>query len=322
MKLTYSLLAAAFACGLASAQTAYTTPVGYETLGVSSGFNYLGLRLHSPITHSGTFEVIAATSLTDTGASFTVAANKTYIVEINDGSGIITQVLGSAIAGDTISTSDNLLAAGVASGASYSIREASTISGIFGAENSAGLVAGFGGITGADVIFVPNGSGGFDQFYFDSLENSWADVNGLPVDGSIVPLVYADGVVISANSALSLTVSGEVKKQPVALAAGSGFNYLSSIYPAGATLASTFDGVVGSLDQGFGGITGADVFFVPNGLGGFSQYYFDSLENSWADVNGLPVDASLVALPSGLLFSNEGGSVSLKASPPASYSSL
>jgi hypothetical protein len=318
-----SLLALALlAPGALFAQTtAKTTPVGYETLEVVSGFNYLGLRLHQPIIASGTLETVGSGSVADTGATFTVQAGKTYILEINNASGVISQFLGSAVAGDTITTADNLSLAGVTAGASYSIRESATLASVFGLTNSAGLEGGFGGITGADVVFVPNGSG-FDQYYFDTLEESWADVNGVAVNGAEIPLVYADGVVVSANNPLTLTVSGEVKKFATLLATSSGFNYLSSIYPAGATLASTFGGAVAQLDQGFAGITGADVFFVPNSTGGLDQYYYDSLEESWADVNGVAIDATTVILPSGVVFANEGGPLGLVANPPSTYSSL
>jgi hypothetical protein len=322
MKLhTYAFLAAALACGMANAQTAYTTPVGYETLSVASGFNYHGLRLHQATVAAGTFETVGASSLVDDQATFALSATKTYIVEINDGSGLITTVLGSAASGTTITTVDNLSELGVANGASYSIREAATLSSVFGASNSAGLVAGFGGIGGADVIFVSNGSG-FDQYYYDDLETSWADVNGVAVDGSAIPIVYTDSLIISATAPISVVVTGEVKTEATSAAVAGGFNYISSMYPAGATLASTFDAAVPTLDRGFGGIGGADVFFVGDGSGGFDQYYYDDLETSWADVDGLAVDGSTISLSSGVIFSNEGSPLNLKLSAPASYSSL
>lgn len=316
----FALLGAIFAIGAASAAT--TTPVGYETVKLSPGFNYTGLRLHQPVVFSGTFETITENSVTDVGASYGLVAGKTYVIEINDGSGILTEVLGSAAVGATITTRDNLSAAGVASGASYSIREAATIASVFGATNSAGLASGFGGIGGADVIFLSDGDGGFDQFYYDDLEESWADVNGSPVNGAIIPIVYTDGLIISATASLDLIVVGEVKKQATATLVAGGFNYISSVYPAGATLSSTFDGAISQLDRGFGGISGADVFFVSDGSGGFNQYYYDDLEESWADVNGAPVNGSAISLESGVIFSNEGAPVSLKLSAPDSYSTL
>lgn len=319
----YPILAA-IACGFASGQTAYTNPVGYETVPLASGFNYVGTRLHQPPVAAGTFETVGSSSVTDTGADFSALSTnptKTYIIEINDGSGVLTQVLGSAVSGSTIATNDNLSAAGVANGASYKIRPASTLSSVFGANNSAGLAAGFGGI-GGDIIFIPDGAGGFDQYYYDDLESSWCDVNGTAVDGATVPLVYVDSLIISSTGTVSsLVVSGEVKTKPTSAAVASGFNYLGSVYPAEATLSSTFDDAVPSLDKGFGGI-GGDIFFIPDGSGGFNQYYYDDLETSWCDVNGAPVSGSSIPLKPGIIFSNEGSPMNLKLSPPSSYSSL
>ncbi|MCW1883861.1 hypothetical protein OKA04_03925 [Luteolibacter flavescens] len=316
----FALLGALLAVGAVNA--AETTPVGYETLSLAPGFNYTGLRLQQPVVHAGTFETITANSVTDTGATFALTATKTYIIEINNGSGILTDVLGSAVSGSTINTTDNLLAAGVANGASYSIREAATLTSIFGATNSAGLTGGFGGISGADVIFVSNGSGGFNQYYYDDLEGSWADVNGAAVNGASVPIIYTDSLIVSATAPVNLVVSGEVKLTPTATVTSSGFNYISSVYPAGATLSSTFDAAIPQLDRGFGSIAGADVFFVANGTGGYNQYYYDDLETSWADVNGVAVNGASISLDSGVIFSNENTPLSLKLSAPSFYGDL
>lgn len=314
----YSLLLAAAATGMAfGANTAYTTPVGYETLPVASGFNYLGARLHQPVVAAGTFETVGANTLTDDGAVFNLEAGATYVVEIQ-GSGQITQILGSAASGASISTIDNLSAAGVANGASYKIRKAATLASIFGETNSAGLTAGFGSIGGADVVFVSNGDGSFAQFYYDELEG-WADVNGVAVTAAEVPIVYTDSLIISANSPVNVTVVGEVKTSPTVAAVSGGFNYLGSVYPAGATLASTFD--TSELTSGFGSIGGADVIFVNDGTGNFQQFYFDELEG-WADVNGAAIDATQINLESGVIFSKEGADANIKLSPPASYTNL
>jgi len=315
--------AAIAASGSASAQ-AYSKPSGYETITLSPGFNYVGIRLHPSIVMSGTFETVGASSVTDIGADFSVLSSnpsKTFVIEINDGSGTLTQVLGSAASGSTINTGDNFNAAGVANGAAYSIRPASTLSSVFGANNSAGLATGFGGI-GGDIIFVPNGAGGFDQYYYDDLESSWADVNGNPVDGSAIPLVYVDSMIISSTGTVtSLVVTGAVKTENTATAVAPGFNYLGSVYPAGATLSSTFDSAIPDLDKGFGGI-GGDIFFIPNGAGGFDQYYYDDLESSWADVTGTPINGATVPMGTGVIISNEGEPLNLKLDAPDSYSSL
>ena len=324
MKTTYYSILAAAACGMAFGTTAYTTPVGYETVPVASGFNYLGTRLHEAPVAAGTFETVGSSSVTDTGANFSALSSngsKTFIIEITTGSGILTQVLGSAVSGDTITTTDDLSAAGVANGASYLIRPASTLASVFGANNSAGLAAGFGGISG-DIIFVPDGSGGYNQYYYDDLESSWADVNGAPVNGAEIALVYVDSVILSSTGAITnLVVTGTVKTKNTQTAVATGFNYVSSIYPAGATLSSTFDSAIPDLDKGFGGISG-DIFFVPDGSGGFNQFYYDDLESSWADVNGAPINGSSIEMKPGVIFSNDGSPMNLKLTPPATYSGL
>jgi hypothetical protein len=323
-KISFSLLlAAAAASGLAlGADTAYTTPVGYETIPVVAGFNYLGVRLHNPVIAAGTFETVTATSVTDTGAVFSLNAGQIYLIEIDNGSGVLTEIMSSSVSGSTISTTDNLVSSGVTNGVSYKIRSASSLTTIFGATNSAGLTGGFGGIAGADVVFIPNGSGGFSQFYYDTLANSWADVNGNAVNGSQISIVYTDGLIVSSGSAQSVVVSGEVKKTPTNVAAAVGFNYLGSAYPTGATLSSIFTQALPNITQGFGGIAGADVFFVSNGAGGFNQYYYDSLISSWADVNGNSVNGATINVQSGIIFSNEGTTSNIKLSPPAGYSTL
>ena len=82
---------------------------------------------------------------------------------------------------------------------------------------------------------------------------------------------------------------------------------------------------IATLDKGQFGVTGADVFLVPNGSS-FDQYFYDSEDGpGWFKlVSGSPVsqDPGLVVLPSGLIFSNEGAAFNLKDSPPSYYSSL
>ncbi len=317
----FALLGALFAVGAANA--ASTTPVGYETLSLQSGFNYLGLRLHAATVSAGTFETVTANQVTDTGSDLGALLddNTTYVLEINNGSGVVQEFLGSAATGDSISLVSDITGS-VSAGASYQIRPAATLASVFGANNSAGLATGFFG-PGGDIVFVPDGAGGFAQYYYDEGESSWADSNGVVVDGASVPLVYLDGVVIAATGDLSLTVTGEVKKTSTSqLLLSESFNYLGSVYPAGATLASSFDAAIPTLDKGFFG-PGGDTFFVPDGAGGFNQYYYDDGESSWADAtSGTVIDATQVDLPAGVLVFNTGAAAPLLNSAPASYSSL
>jgi hypothetical protein len=324
---TYALLAAAAACGLAAAETAYTTPVGYETLSASAGFNYLGLRLHEPTVAAGTVDTINATTMTDAAVNFgtvlTGGAATTYIVEFKNNSGVIQEITGASASGNSITLVQNITAS-VSAGAEYRIRKAATLASVFGAANSVGLTPGFSGSSGADVVYIPDGAGGFGQYYYDEDNASWSDAtNGLPVTAASVPIVYPDGIILFANASETITVTGEVKTFETLHAVLPNFNYLSSVYPAGATLASAFNGAIPSLNPGFSGSSGADVIYVPDGLGNFGQYYYDEDNASWSDANsGLPVTATSISLSSGIIFFNAGSAKNLLNQEPASYSTL
>lgn len=326
----YSLLAALAATGMAyGASTAYTTPVGYETLAVSPGFNFLGLRLQQPVVAAGAITAKSATSLTvgtlDLGAL--LADTTTYILDIKNANGVTQEFIGSAASGSVLTTPTGL-SDKVTVGDSYAIRTAPTLSSTFGAANQAGLEASFLAF-GGDIVLLPNPAtpGGFDQYYYDSGLSSWADVNGAAVNGASIAWNYADGLLISATGGglSSLVISGEVKTAKTAFnLVGNSINFLSSVSPAGATLSSAFGasnqaGLDGSF-LAFGG----DVVMVPNPstAGGFDQFYYDTGLSSWADVNGAAVVGSSVVLTSGILISNDGGVADVVSSPPSNYSSL
>jgi len=320
---------AAAACGFANAQTtAYTTPVGYEAVTINTGINFVGVRLQQPVLASGTISAVSNSSITvgnSLNLASLVSSTKTYILEIANANGVTQEFLGSSVSGSVITVSG--LSSQVTVGNSYKVRAAPTLASTFGATNSAGLEAGFFGI-GGDIILLPNPSttGGFDQYYYDDGQTSWADVNGTPVDATTIAWNYADGVVISAtgNGLKTLTVSGEVKAAKTAYGlTASSINFLSSVSPAGATLASTFGNSLASIDKGFFGL-GGDIFLIPNRAttGGFDQYYYDDGQSSWADVNGTPVDGSAISLSSGLLIANDGAAANIVNNPPTAYSSF
>jgi len=324
-----SLLALALlAPGALFAQTtAKTTPVGYETVSIASGFNYIGLRLHNPALVAGTLEFVTSSAVTDSNVNIqsSVVAGKTYILEVETAgsTGAVAEVLGSDIAAGVITTPNNLVAVGAAAGNSYILRESATLNSVFGATNSAGLTPGFSGPTGADVLYVPDGTGNFGQYFYDEDNATWTDaVTNSPVDGANIPLVYLDGIVVFANGTVNLTVSGEVKKTNVIQSVASGFNYLSSVFPAGATLASAYTGSLSTIHPGFSGPTDADVVYVP-GVNGLASYFYDEDNATWTDaVSNTAVDASTIDLPSGIIYFNAGDGINLKNSAPTNYSTL
>jgi hypothetical protein len=349
MKTTlYSLLAAA-ACGMAFGQTAYTTPVGYETLTLNAGVNYAGLRLQESVLVSGLLTGVTASpnTVSDSANTFALVSGKKYILEINN-SGYIQLIDGSAAVGNTITTPDNLLAAGVAVGNSYSIRPASTIVSVFGAV-PAGLAKGEGGPAGADQLYIPDAAGVLKVYYYDIFGTfdepnpgaGWYQINAdssvtLISDPNTITMPYDDGFIFSAAENTSLTVSGTVKTKATMLAVSSGINYVGGISPVGATLASTFGSTPTGIATGEGGPAGADQLYIANAAGVLKVYYYDIFGTfdepnpgpGWYQINAdssvtLVSDPSSVTMASGYLFSAASASgANVLSNVPASYSGL
>ncbi len=329
------LILAAASSGIAFGQTvtAYTPPVGYETLAVSPGVNFLGLRLQRPAVVSGKLTAVTSSSVSDSAVVFegtgaVLSATKTYILEVENANGVTQEFLGSAASGSTITTPD--LSAKVAVNDLYTIRESPTLASTFGLNNSVGLESSFGGF-GGDIIMLPNpaAEGSFDQYYYDDGLGSWADVNGNAVDAEAIAWNYADGVVIVATGGgiTELTVSGTVKtgKTNYSLQSGANaVNFLSSVSPAQATLSSAFGATnQAGLATSFGGF-GGDIVMIPNPVvdGGFDQYYYDDGLGSWADVNGSAVMGTDVSLTSGIIIINSGDIKDVVSTPPTAYDAL
>ena len=324
------MVAALLAPGALFAQTtAKTGPVGYETVSLATGFNYIGLRLHQPTLAAGVLDAVSSSSITDNDVNIgaLVSPGKTYIVEVKTtspaDSGAVAEVLGSAITNGVITTSNNLTAVGAAVGDTYVVRQSATIESVFGASNSAGLTAGYGSSVGADVVYVPNGSGGFASYYYDGDDSVWKTTAGNTVTAADVPLVYLDAILLYAASAKNLVVSGEVVRQSVIQVVSQGFNYIGGIHPAGATLNSSFGSNVATiLTAGYGSSVGADVVYVPNGLGGFNSYYYDGDDSVWKTTGGVTTDPTTVNITPGLLFFRAGLAANIKNATPSYYSSL
>lgn len=315
------------------AQTTATSPiVGYTTQTIKSGqFNLVGLTLHEAAVAAGTLETVGTTSVTDTGAGFgtLLTAGKTYILEIVDtGSplnGIIQEI--TAWSGDNLTTPQNLNSLGLAPGTKYSLRPAPTLSDLFGATNTLGLngTDSFNSNV-ADLIYVPNGTGGFDRFFYSTLSGNtgWYNAATFTPAGT-TPIVYADGMLIFRRSGadLSLVVSGTVKTTVTKLAlAGGQFNYISSVFPVGSTLGNS--GISSSLTgtESFNSNV-ADVVYVPDGTGGYNRYFYSTATNNTGWYNAATFTPSdSVALTSGIIILRRGASVNVAITPPSSYSGL
>ena len=323
MKMT-TLKSVAIAAGLASSAFGQATSpvVGYETISINPGFNVVGLRLHEKPVASGTFEAVTTTSAQDEGADFSaISGTETFILEIEDGTGVIQEITSASISGDTITVAD---LTGVANGASYTIRPSATLASVFGL-NGETLTAGFFGPAGADQIQLFNGVS-FDSFYYDSGSAAWQDVTapfGAAIDPLSVDLVYVDGIVINGAGSSELVVAGDLKADTSEVTLVPGSNFISSVGPVGQTLLTAYGADAPGLSQGFFGPAGADQIQIFNGVS-FDSFYYDSGSAAWQDVTapfGAAVDPSTVTLPSGYVI-NANAASSVTQGVPAFFAGL
>jgi hypothetical protein len=328
-KYTYSLILAAAASGLAlGAETAYTTPVGYETTTLNpSSFNLISVRLQSPTSVAGNFETIAGTTLTDTGASFgtVLTAGGTYVLEISSSipalNGVIQEV--TSWSGDSITTAQDLAALGLTSSDTYKLRKAPTIEQVFGTTTSV-LSKGATAAAGAsDIVWIPIAPGSYTRYYIRSTDSTVrnAQTNAAAPN---VPIVYVDGIFVEkkATGSASLVVSGEVKTKATTSVASLGFNLLGTIYPAGATLQNL--GLEDDISKGATAAAAAsDIVWVPSGPNTYTRYYLRSTDSTWRNAQTNAAAPADVALPTAIFIERKtASSINLDLTPPASYNSL
>jgi len=339
-KLTYSLLAAAAACGMAQGQTtAYTTPVGYVTVPMSPGqFTFGGLTLQSQSVAAGVLSSSTATSVTASGGiDFTalLTPGTIYILELPDGT--IQEV--SSWNGATLNTQENVSASVVNGTTTYKLRPCATVASVFGLNNTAGLTSSQDGdaSTVDNVIvytapgistniyyFDANGNGSRDEADFDG----WYTAGGEPADNQVIP--YADGFLVQrvAGSLKTLVVTGEIKTSPTKSVLGSGFNFLSSVSPAGLTLIQS--GLHQHISTSSDGDSTTVDNVVVNVAGNQTNvYFFDLNQNgvidaadgdAWYTAGGDP--ANDFALEGGFYIINVGAAKPYTISVPTSYSNL
>ena len=313
MKLT-TLKSVAIAVGLASpvfGQTATSPVVGYYTEDLDPGFNLLGVSLHQKPLISGTFE----SDLTDTDGGFTAAlsdASLTYLVEIEDGAqaGAVAEIASFT---DTALTVEGGLATG---GAAYTIRAASTLTDIFGDSLQSSFNA-----DAADVVFIPDGAGGFTQ-YFQQTAGDFRLTTAPFVAGGPVPVFYPDGLLVQvradANPARSVVVSGDLKTAPTAVSNIEGFNVVSNPGPVGVTLGNIG---LSDLTASFNA-DAADIVFLPTGAGAFTQYFPHTSGVFRLTTSPFAGDESAVEVPSAFFIQRRTAGTSTVATVPSFFAGL
>lgn len=328
----YALLAAA-ACGMASAaETAYTTPVGYTTQTLPAntlslvGFNVLP----SPVVVGTLTDVTGgSTVLTDTASNFTtiLTAGTMYTIEINDGPGTIDGTVQefTTWSGNTITVP---AMPGVAIGDKYKIRPVKTLQELF----PAGFLTGAALASSADKVWVPNGSGGYNKYWYRITisPTGWrTTTTGLNDTGAVsgsVPLPYIDGILIEKKgTATDFVQSGEIKTTPSSTVAIVGLNPISVVPPAGLTL---FTSGLDTQISGAALASGADKIWVPNGSGGYTKYWYritispTGWRTTTTGLNDTGAVASDVPLTSGIMIERKNSAKTILMNVPSSYSGL
>lgn len=321
-----ALAVALLAPGALFAQTtATTTPVGYVTQTVRPNIaNLIGINLHNAAVASGVIDASTSSSITDTQINFTtlLTAGKSYILEISGSpdNGVIEEI--ATWDGSTLNTTANLTSYITNGTTTYKLREASTIGGIFGANNTFGLTPSTDGDTTAcDTILVLNAAG--DAFvtcfyYDDGSTQTWFDLDFNEVTN--LPLIYADSLYVSrvAGQDKDIVITGEVKTTKTNISLASGNNFVGSVYPAGATFGNS--GLSASLAPSTDGDTAAaDTVLLPQADGSYLTcfYYDDGSTQSWFDLDFN--DITNEPLTPGLVIQNKGNAKNATITPPAAY---
>ncbi|MFZ4766584.1 MAG: TIGR02597 family protein [Roseimicrobium sp.] len=325
-KLQFTLALIVASASLLSAQVV-TKAVGFTTLNLQAGNNFVGLSLQP----SSAFQGAITISPTDRSHVFltgAVVANDQFNPATISSATTVTHVIEITAAGatqgtntliiDTISSGAELvlqdaLPASVADGSSITIWKLWTIGDAFGATNQAGLTPGTAST--ADLILLPNGAG-YSQYFYSSggfTGTGWRKVGSGTANQSAVPLYYTDGVIIAAKSAKSVTVTGEIKSGKTNIVLETGNNLVVNLCPvnAGGATPSTEGRTLGNTSLYTGnastGLTGAttataaDQVLIWNGTG-YNQYYYSTGGFSgigWRQVGGGATDKAAVALPDG-----------------------
>jgi hypothetical protein len=313
-----ALVALAASSSLFAQTPAFSKPSGYVTQTLVQGFNPIGFTLQLPPTTSGTLTAVGTSTVSDSTKDFStlLTAGALYTLEIGSGTAANQIVEVGSGSGANLNTTGNLQLAGAVIGDSYVLRKAATLEEIFGTTTS--VLTKNNSVNTADVVWVPDGLGGYIR-YFQNAAGAWRNAT-TPGLAPNTPVVYVDAVFVQrkTSQSVNLTLTGQVKTTPSKSAIVQGFNFVSTIYPAGATLQNS--GLAATLAKN-NSVTNADVVWVPDGTGGYTRYFLNG-SGVWrnATTPGLAVDPTPIT--TAIFVQRKVGSASINLTPPSSYSNL
>jgi hypothetical protein len=338
--LPLTAIVALAASSLSSAEPAYSKPSGYTTQVLKpSIFNNVGINVQTPTRASGAISAVGVDglTLTDSSASFASAltAGKMHTIEITSGTatGAVREFI--SFTGTTVSISASIT--GLAINDKYIIRQNRTVQEIFpvGFLTGAALTP-----STADIVWVPNGNGGYDKYWYKNNASQgvigwWTTTDGLTRGAQVtqdIPLLYTDGILVQRKSgvAKNLILVGEVKttgSNPYIL---NGFNAISINPPVGLTLftagfapGSNFSGAALTPST-------ADILWVADGNGGYVQYWYkiNATQGAigwWTTVDGVTRGTRVltdVDLPANCYIQRKGAAKFMPIAVPSGYSGL
>jgi hypothetical protein len=331
-------LAALSAASPIYAQTpAFSKPSGYVTTSLQVGFNLIGLNLQTPSLSTGKFETVTSTTLTDSDVTnFLPTSGRTYVLEITSGTiqGSIFEVPAANIANNeiTIATdpASDLVALGLTTDDTYNLRIAPTLEEIFTTVPllQGGILHAAATSGAADNIWLPNGNGGYIQYYLRSgATPAFREVVSNTVSPN-VPIIYTDGFFVQkkTSTAASLTITGDVKTVGTNSVITQGFNPVNLVAPVGLNLFNA--GLEDDLKPGANSGV-ADIVWVQQSNLTYKQYFRRSgATQTWRDVDSPSValtqqDAEAVTLSGSVLIQRkDAGKVNIDLNVPNNYSNL
>ena len=299
----------------AHAQTAVTDPVGYVTSTVAAssgavrGETLYGATLFNKVEFSGVVATVAGTTLNFTGTPFTAGAfGPRFFIEVTNGAGegVNTDIVSNTA--NSIVTLDDISGFITAGTSTVKIRAHQTVSTVFGAANSVGLLAG-ASLDDADQIVLLDPVTQLPKVIFfstDEFSPGWVDATLNPAADEII--APGQGVIIKRKAATNLSIVqvGHVKLGKTVVPVEKGENIIAVPLATGVTIDNS--GLGATVTKG-PDLASADQVIVGNGLNSFTTLFnsTDEFSPGW-------IDASLN--PQGTFLLKEGTAVLLKNTAP------
>ena len=341
-KLNLSLAIFALAAMSVNAQTAYSDPVGYQTITIAGGgttaapkYTMLAVNLANPTVYQATmgsdFSGTFAAGAYNAGSTYA----KYYLEIVSTGARV--DIVSNSASNLVLGSADqSSISAALSTPKSVRIRKHRVLSDLFGGalatttDSTVPFLKGTSASAADSVLVMIDGA--YKTLYYSSspTKPGWRDGSTLATEFPIYP---SDGIFIArkATAPLSITISGEVKNYTSLIPIAAGVSAANPKYtlttlpvPVAVTLPTLFggDGTSGGgtslkLVKG-ASASAADNVLIWNGTS-FNTYFYSSspTKPGWRDASGNV--ASAVSIPSDASFLIKRTSVAATVSYTANF---